>query len=134
VRTAQAFGTQAKLAALYDNYVRKALVVDSKAAVFHGQLNSLIHTLPFQKHHADVRLSRVAGCGLGVFFFVIYSAYSLTFSFGATLVLRGEANPGTIVNVFFAILIGSFSLALMAPEVQGAWLPPKSRTTLTLCH
>ena len=30
------------------------------------------------------------------------------------------ANAGDVVNVFFAILIGSFSLALLAPEMQGS--------------
>ncbi|KAF8506439.1 P-loop containing nucleoside triphosphate hydrolase protein [Gautieria morchelliformis] len=93
VRTAQAFGTQDKLKALYDDHVRKALVVDAKAAMFHG-------------------------CGLGVFFFVIYASYALSFSFGATLILRNEANAGEVVNVFLAILIGSFSIALLAPEMQ----------------
>jgi hypothetical protein len=29
------------------------------------------------------------------------------------------ATSGQVVNVFFAILIGSFSLALLAPEMQG---------------
>ncbi|KAF8575980.1 ste6-like protein [Ramaria rubella] len=95
VRTAQAFGTQKKLAALYDEFVAKAFVVDSKAAIAHGTCMSM-----------------------GSFFFVIYSAYALAFSFGATLILRNEANVGEIVNVFLAVLIGSVSLALIAPEVQ----------------
>jgi len=29
------------------------------------------------------------------------------------------ASAGDVVNVLFAILIGSFSLALVAPEIQG---------------
>jgi hypothetical protein len=29
------------------------------------------------------------------------------------------ATPGAVVNVLLAILIGSFSLALLAPEMQG---------------
>lgn len=52
VRTAQAFGTQAILAGLYDAFIDKSLNVDMKAAIWHGG-------------------------GLGVFFFVIYSAYGL---------------------------------------------------------
>jgi hypothetical protein len=43
----------------------------------------------------------------------------LAFSFGATLINQGHADPGQIINVMIAILIGSFSLAMMAPEVQG---------------
>ncbi|KAI0697870.1 P-loop containing nucleoside triphosphate hydrolase protein [Cytidiella melzeri] len=93
VRTAQAFGTQKILSKLYDVYVFKARKVDMKAAVWHGG-------------------------GLAIFFFVIYSAYALAFDFGTTLINRNEANAGDVVNVFFAILIGSFSLALLAPEMQ----------------
>lgn len=44
------------------------------------------------------------------------------FSFGTTLINQGHANPGQIINVIMAILIGSFSLAMMAPEVQGTSL------------
>ncbi|EIW59664.1 multidrug resistance protein 1 [Trametes versicolor FP-101664 SS1] len=93
VRTAQAFGTQRILADLYDVRVDKSRAVDLKAAVWHG-------------------------AGLSFFFFVIYGAYGLAFNFGTTLINEGHANPGQIVNVIFAILIGSFSLALLAPEMQ----------------
>ncbi|PVF95031.1 putative Leptomycin B resistance protein pmd1 [Serendipita vermifera] len=92
IRTAQAFGTQHKLAKMYDVYVDKTHEVENKSAIFHG-------------------------AGLAVFFFVIYSAYGLAFSFGTTLLLRGEVDVGIIVNVFLAILIGSFSLAMLAPEI-----------------
>ncbi|KAF9013235.1 P-loop containing nucleoside triphosphate hydrolase protein [Cyathus striatus] len=93
IRTAQAFGTQGILARLYDGHIEKSQGVDQKAAVWHGG-------------------------GLSVFFFVIYSAYALAFSFGTTLINQGHATPGSVVNVFFAILIGSFSLAMLAPEMQ----------------
>ncbi|KZT39956.1 P-loop containing nucleoside triphosphate hydrolase protein [Sistotremastrum suecicum HHB10207 ss-3] len=93
IRTAQAFGTQSKLAKLYDVPINKSKTVDSKAAVWHG-------------------------LGLGTFFFIIYSAYALAFYFGTTLILDGHADAGVVVNVFLSILIGSFSLALLAPEMQ----------------
>ncbi|QRV77587.1 ABC transporter transmembrane region [Ceratobasidium sp. AG-Ba] len=93
VRTAHAFGTQETLARRYDVFMRKADKMDNKAAVFQG-------------------------CGLGIFFFVIYGAYGLTFNFGTTLILQGHADAGKVVNVFIAILIGSFSLAMLAPEQQ----------------
>ncbi len=41
------------------------------------------------------------------------------FSFGTTLINEGHATPGEIINVIMSILIGSFSLAMMAPELQG---------------
>ena len=52
VRTAQAFGTQKILAAIYDGHVQRSLVVDLKSSVWHG-------------------------AGLGFFFFVIYASYGL---------------------------------------------------------
>jgi ATP-binding cassette subfamily B (MDR/TAP) protein 1 len=52
VRTAQAFGTQAILSGIYSHFIDGSLKVDMKAAVWHGG-------------------------GLGIFFFVIYSAYAL---------------------------------------------------------
>lgn len=52
IRTAHAFGTQKVLSGLYDVYVNEAGRINAKSAIFHG-------------------------IGLGVFFFVIYSAYGL---------------------------------------------------------
>ncbi|THH28698.1 hypothetical protein EUX98_g5479 [Antrodiella citrinella] len=93
VRTAQAFGTQRVLADIYDDHADKAYAADLKAAAWNGG-------------------------GLAVFFFIIYSAYALAFSFGTTLINEGHATAGIVINVFLAILIGSFSLALLAPEMQ----------------
>ncbi|KAK0464466.1 P-loop containing nucleoside triphosphate hydrolase protein [Desarmillaria tabescens] len=93
IRTAQAFGTQRILSSLYDQHVEKSKAVDVKSAIW-------------------------LGGSLSVFFFCIYSSYALAFSFGTTLILRGDADAGVVINVFMAILIGSFSLALLAPEMQ----------------
>ncbi|KAI6041412.1 P-loop containing nucleoside triphosphate hydrolase protein [Pisolithus marmoratus] len=94
VRTAQAFGSQKVLGSLFNNKVESIRAVNAKSSVIHG-------------------------CGLGVFFFVIYSAYALAFDFGTTLINEGHATAGQVVNVFMAILIGSFSLVMMGPEAQG---------------
>ncbi|KLO15998.1 P-loop containing nucleoside triphosphate hydrolase protein [Schizopora paradoxa] len=93
IRTAQAFGSQETLAGMYDGHVEVSHKIDLKSAFVHG-------------------------ISLSCFFFVIYSAYGLAFSFGTTLLLEGHATVGIIVNVFIAILIGSFSLAMLAPEMQ----------------
>ncbi|KAH7103350.1 multidrug resistance protein 1 [Auriculariales sp. MPI-PUGE-AT-0066] len=93
IRTAQAFGTQHTLSALYDVFIMRASSFDAKQAV-------------------------VQGGGLGVFYFVIYSAYALAFYFGTTLLLKGQITVGQIINCFMSILIGSFSVALLAPEMQ----------------
>ncbi|KAH7101159.1 multidrug resistance protein 1 [Auriculariales sp. MPI-PUGE-AT-0066] len=93
VRTAQAFGSQNALVGLYDRFVTRAQKYDSKAAA-------------------------VIGVGVAIFYFVIYSAYALAFYFGTTLLLKNQITVGEIVNVFTSILIGSFSIALLTPELQ----------------
>lgn len=113
IRTAQAFGTQHQLLAIYDGHIEKSKQVNTKGAIAHG-------------------------AGLACFFFIIYASYALAFSFGTTLInehhgalisglfyftdcssfLAFAATAGIVVNVFLAILIGSFSLALLAPEMQ----------------
>jgi hypothetical protein len=45
--------------------------------------------------------------------------FVVAFSFGTTLIDSGHATAGVVINVFMAVLIGSFSLALLAPEMQG---------------
>ncbi|KAG1885118.1 P-loop containing nucleoside triphosphate hydrolase protein [Suillus subluteus] len=93
VRTAQAFGAQKFLSSLYDRHIDGSRIANSRGAIWQGG-------------------------GLAAFFFVIYCAYALAFDFGTTLINEGLANAGQVVNVFLAILIGSFSLALLAPEMQ----------------
>jgi len=116
IRTAQAFGTQNVLASLYDVAAQKAYDVDCRLAV-------------------------VRGVGFSCFFFAVYAVYALgefdfmynhgltgstrqypAFSFGATLINQGHANPGQIANAIMAILIGLFSFAIIAPEMQGTSL------------
>ncbi|GAA5897055.1 hypothetical protein JCM8208_006155 [Rhodotorula glutinis] len=93
VRIAQAFGNQQRLADSYDVSNQETLRLGIKSARFNG-------------------------LGLGVFFFIIYASYGLAFYYGTTLLLQGRATSGEIVNVFFSILIGAFSLAQLAPNLQ----------------
>ena len=50
--------------------------------------------------------------------FSIYAAYALAFYFGGILVSEGHYNAGIVINVFMSILIGSFSMAMITPEIQ----------------
>ena len=52
IRTAHAFGTQKTLSSLYDIHIQESRLIDAKSAIYHG-------------------------AGLGLFFFIIYSAYAL---------------------------------------------------------
>ncbi|BGP31976.1 hypothetical protein JCM10296v2_003755 [Rhodotorula toruloides] len=93
IRSVHAFGNQKRLAAMYDEPNQKTLREGLKSALFNGG-------------------------GLAVFFFIIYSSYGLAFYYGTTLIIQGRATSGAVVNVFFSVLIGAFSLAQLAPNLQ----------------
>lgn len=93
VRTAKAFGAESRLVDLYDESNRLTTKQGGKKALMQG-------------------------IGLGIFFFIIYSSYSLAFYFGSKLIASGEIAPGVVISVIFSILIGAFSMAMLAPNAQ----------------
>ncbi|KZV84576.1 multidrug resistance protein 1 [Exidia glandulosa HHB12029] len=93
IRTAHAFGSQGTLSGLYNKFVMEANKYDAKQSLVHGLC-------------------------MGAFYFTVYSAYGLAFYFGTTLLLAGDVSAGQVVNVFTAVLIGSFSIAQLAPEME----------------
>lgn len=93
IRTAVAFGIQSQLSKLYDS------------------------NLIFAKKES-IKKSILNGAGLGIIFFYVYATYALAFWYGSTLILSGMLSAGDVVNVFFAVLIGSFALANIAPDLQ----------------
>ncbi|RHZ85023.1 hypothetical protein Glove_73g31 [Diversispora epigaea] len=93
IRTVTAFGTQKKLSNLYDYHLKDAKVEGRKKSI-------------------------ASGAGVGFTFFFIYSVYSLGFWYGTKLILDGELTPGGIVNIYFAVIIGAFSLGNIALEIQ----------------
>lgn len=93
VRTAKAFGAEHRLVDLYDE--------SNKLTTKQGN-----------------RKAFTQGIGLGIFFFVIYSGYALAFYFGSKLISSGEIAPGVVINVIFSILVGAFSMAMLAPNLQ----------------
>ncbi|KAJ3513963.1 hypothetical protein NLJ89_g2654 [Agrocybe chaxingu] len=93
IRTAQAFGIQKTLSRLYDGHIEKSFRIGLKSSLWEGG-------------------------GTALFFFVDYSAYALAFAFGTTLINAGNADAGTVIAVLLAIVIGSFSLSMLVPEMQ----------------
>ncbi|KAJ3112904.1 GTPase-activating protein [Phlyctochytrium bullatum] len=65
-----------------------------------------------------IRKSVVTGASTGVLFMIIYLAYSLAFYYGSVLLQQELIDAGSVVNVFFSILIGAFALGQIAPELQ----------------
>ncbi|PVV05300.1 hypothetical protein BB560_000183 [Smittium megazygosporum] len=58
------------------------------------------------------------GFGLGSIFFFIYAVYALGFWYGAKLIRNGSYNAGKVLNVFFALVMGGFSLGGAAPSLS----------------
>uniref|UniRef100_A0A3Q4GPN6 ATP-binding cassette sub-family B member 5 n=1 Tax=Neolamprologus brichardi TaxID=32507 RepID=A0A3Q4GPN6_NEOBR len=59
-----------------------------------------------------------ANLSMGVTFLFIYLSYALAFWYGSTLILGDEYTIGTVLTVFFSVLIGAFSLGQTSPNIQ----------------
>ncbi|XP_055511581.1 ATP-binding cassette, sub-family B (MDR/TAP), member 4 [Leucoraja erinacea] len=55
---------------------------------------------------------------IGLTFLIIYGSYALAFWYGSTLVLDEDYTIGTVLTVFFAVLIGAFSIGQSSPHIE----------------
>ncbi|CAG8461734.1 6731_t:CDS:2 [Paraglomus occultum] len=91
IRTVAAFGGEERETQRYVSKLDKAYQVGKKRAL-------------------------VNGIGMGSIMFTIFGTYGLAFWYGATLIVNNETNGGTVLNVFFAIIIGAIQLGHAAPN------------------
>ena len=83
---------------------------------------------------AGVKKALISGVGIGTVLFLMFSCYALAFwyslfslllnqthlpRYGSKLVEQKEMDGGTVLNVFFAIIIGAFSLGNAGPNLTG---------------
>jgi ATP-binding cassette subfamily B (MDR/TAP) protein 1 len=78
-----------------------------------------LEILRYEKHVSHARAAGikkhfVTGLTTGTVYFVMFGSYSLAFWYASTLVRDGIHNVGEIVACFFAVLISSFSLGMVA--------------------
>ncbi|XP_023256533.1 multidrug resistance protein 1 [Seriola lalandi dorsalis] len=59
-----------------------------------------------------------ANIAMGFTFLMIYLSYALAFWYGSTLVLSKEYTIGTVLTVFFVVLIGAFTVGQTSPNIQ----------------
>ncbi|RIB22625.1 P-glyco protein ABCB5 [Gigaspora rosea] len=62
------------------------------------------------------RKACVNGAGLGVLTFIMLGCYGLAFWYGSILIVNHETTGPEILNVFFAVFIGAFSIGNAAPH------------------
>ncbi|KAI9294859.1 P-loop containing nucleoside triphosphate hydrolase protein [Neoconidiobolus thromboides FSU 785] len=93
IRTAVAFNQQKKLGKMYDDLIMKAEKEGRKKSI-------------------------TIGIGVAIIFFAIYCGYAIAFYYGGELINWGLIGSGKVVNVFFAILLGAFSLSNVPPHFQ----------------
>lgn len=56
--------------------------------------------------------------GIGFTFLVLYGAYALAFWYGSELIIAEKMDAGAVFTVFFAVMIGSFSLGNAVPHLS----------------
>nr|CAG8573010.1 5899_t:CDS:10 [Entrophospora candida] len=64
------------------------------------------------------RKSIVNGLGMGFMLIAMFGSYGLAFWYGSILIVNGEENGGDILNAFFAVMIGAFSIGNAAPYLS----------------
>ncbi|CAM5112321.1 unnamed protein product [Natator depressus] len=65
-----------------------------------------------------IKKAITANISMGIAFLLIYASYALAFWYGTTLVLSDDYSIGKVLTVFFAILIGAFSVGQTAPGME----------------
>ncbi|KAJ3409717.1 ATP-binding cassette, sub-B (MDR TAP), member 4 [Chytridiales sp. JEL 0842] len=109
-----------------DNYANAGAIAQEvfssirTVVAFGGQGREILRYFEHLKlaEKQGIRAAMINGATVGFVFMVIFSTYALGFWFGGTLINRGQMNPGEVINVFFAIIIGAFSLGNMAPSLS----------------
>ncbi|KAF9931463.1 Multidrug resistance protein 1 [Linnemannia zychae] len=70
-----------------------------------------------QAYKAGVKKSIATGLGMGSFMLIMFLSYSLAFWYGSSQVKDGKMQPGDVLTVLFATIIGAFSLGNVGPNI-----------------
>ncbi|XP_069770399.1 ATP-dependent translocase ABCB1 isoform X2 [Narcine bancroftii] len=65
-----------------------------------------------------IKKSISSNIAIGFTFFIIYGSYALAFWYGSTLILDEDYTIGKVLTVFFAVLIGAFSIGQSSPHIE----------------
>ncbi|KAM5158331.1 ATP-dependent translocase ABCB1-like [Mantella aurantiaca] len=65
-----------------------------------------------------IKKAITANVSIGFAFLMIYAAYALSFWYGTTLVIEENYSIGSVLTVFFAVIIGAFSVGQTSPNIE----------------
>ncbi|KAK5603038.1 Multidrug resistance protein 1 [Crenichthys baileyi] len=65
-----------------------------------------------------IRKAISANIAMGFTFLMIYLSYALAFWYGSTLILSKEYTIGSVLTVFFVVIIGVFAMGQTSPNIQ----------------
>ncbi|KAJ6666730.1 hypothetical protein lerEdw1_020454 [Lerista edwardsae] len=87
---------------------------------FGGQKKEIQRYYKNLEYAKDIGIKKAitANVSIGIAFLLIYASYALAFWYGTTLILQGENTIGQVLTVFFAVLIGAFSLGQATPNLE----------------
>jgi ATP-binding cassette subfamily B (MDR/TAP) protein 1 len=67
---------------------------------------------------AGTKRGIVTGLGFGIFMCILFCTYGLSFWYGAQLIREGKVNGGTVLVVFYAMMMGAQSLNTLPPNLS----------------
>ncbi|KAL4217465.1 tRNA N6-adenosine threonylcarbamoyltransferase [Mactra antiquata] len=108
-----------------DNYAQAGSVAEEVLSCirtvtsFNGQSQDLVrYEKSLEKgKKLGMKKSIISGLGIGFTYLTMFSAYALAFWFGSKQVAEGEMSGGTVLTVFFCVLVGTFSIGNITPHV-----------------
>ena len=67
---------------------------------------------------AGIKKHTITGLNAGLLYFVIFGVDAVAFWYGATLVIEDNYTIGTVLQVFFALLIGAFGMGAVGQNAE----------------
>uniref|UniRef100_A0A3Q2C7V3 ATP-binding cassette, sub-family B (MDR/TAP), member 4 n=1 Tax=Cyprinodon variegatus TaxID=28743 RepID=A0A3Q2C7V3_CYPVA len=119
---------------LLTNFTTKEQSAYAKAGAVAEEVLSAIRTVfafsgqkkEIERYHKNledaktmgIRKAISANIAMGFTFLMIYLSYALAFWYGSTLILSGEYTIGSVLTVFFVVIIGVFAMGQTSPNIQ----------------
>uniref|UniRef100_A0ACD5VIJ8 Uncharacterized protein n=1 Tax=Avena sativa TaxID=4498 RepID=A0ACD5VIJ8_AVESA len=102
------------------NVVEQTIGAIRTVVSFNGEKRAiaLYKTLTKRAYKATVLEGAVTGLGTGGIFSVFFCSYSLAFWYGAKLIIDKGYTGGQVINVVFAILMGSMAIGTASPSIS----------------